>query len=82
MRANNILLYKNLSEKGVNFYNPISKLRKIAGISLVIVAILPNGLFIPSMMLSCLCLGIKLDYVKCKLFNTSLLIKSKLGVLK
>lgn len=77
-----ILLYKELSLNGIKFYNPISKIRKYLGVTFIIIAIIPNGLFIPSILLSCLCFGFKVNYMKDKLFNTSLLLKSKLGVLQ
>jgi len=43
------------------------------------VAVLPNGLFLPCLALSCVCFEIKFKDMKEKVYNKTLMIKYKLG---
>ena len=82
MIIKDIRSYKKLSDNGIRFYKTISKKRKILGISLFVIALLPNGLFIPCSLLGCVCLGVDCGSIKERVFKNSLLLKYKLGVLK
>lgn len=77
---NTITFYKKISDNGISFYNPLSTTRKILGITFIAVAIMPNGLFIPALTLSCLCFGLKYNELKENIFNLSLRYKYKLGL--
>lgn len=81
-QINNIRIYKKLSNMGIKFYNPISKYRKYLGVGFLVIAIIPNGLFIPCSLLSCLCFGLSIGELKENMFKLTLPIKYKLRLLK